>query len=306
MTTLDTLARNSARAIHSSVSDVPVPVASIAAAVQAAAIWRIAGYAVAGATAGAAVVFALLISGPTVDDPTQDFAPTTNAVLPTTIPEEPVAPTTIPESQDFAPVAPPPDNDSEEQESVLPDTTPPLLEVTSPSDGEHFSTKIVTFSGFTEPDATVKASGKFPAAVGPDGSWSVDLVLGPGANGVVFRALDPAGNESEVRLTVHLDVEEPAETTTTTTADWVFTANQKYGSCSEPLPYDVFSGMAKPGTTVWVTSPHGSGTSAVDGGGRWSVRVEFPSAPYNVQFTVTVKDHTGASKTFPFVSLYEG
>ncbi|MFV1970510.1 MAG: hypothetical protein ACC683_05840 [Acidimicrobiia bacterium] len=306
MTTFDTLARNSAQAIHHSVSDVRVPVAGIAAAVQAAAIWRIAGYAVAGATAGAAVVFALLIAGPTADEPAQDFAPTTNAVVPTTIPELPVAPTTIPEPQETQPVAPVPEDDGEEPVSELPDTTPPLLEVTSPSDGDRFSTKIVTFSGITETDATVMASGKFPAAVGSDGSWSIDLVLATGANGVVFRALDPAGNESEVRLTVHLDAEEPPATTTTTAAEWVFTANQKYGTCSEPLPYDVFSGKAKPGTTVTVSSPHGGGTAAVDVDGTWSVRVEFPTASYNVSFTVTVKDYTGASKTFPFVSLYKG
>jgi hypothetical protein len=264
------------------------------------------GYTVAGAAAGAAVVVALLVAGPGVDDPTQDFAPTTNAVVPTTISEEPAAPATIPEPQEPQPVAPVAQSEGEEAEHAPPDTTPPLLEVTSHSDGEHVSSRFITFSGVTERDAIVTASGKFPVDVASDGSWSVDLVLTPGANGVVFRALDRAGNKSEIRLTVHLDVEELSGTTTTIPDEWVFTAIQKYGSCSEPVPYDVFSGKAEPGTTVSVTSPHGSGTAAVDGEGNWSVRVEFPTAPYKVEFTVTVKDQTGATKNFAFVSLYEG
>jgi len=306
MTTLDTLARNSAQAIHISVADVSVPLPGIAAAVQAAAKWRMAVYAVAGTTAGAVIVLALVVAGPTVEDPTQDFAPTTNAAVPTTIPQDPVVPTTIPQSTDSQPIAPVPEGDSEEHVGPVVDTTPPRLEVTSPTDGEHLNTKIVTFSGITEPDASVTASGKFPANVESSGSWSVDLVLSPGANGVVFRALDPAGNESEVRMTVHLDVEPPAVTTTTTVAEWGFTATQQYGSCSEPIPYDVFSGIAKPGTTVSITSPYGGGTTSVDGNGKWNVKIEFPSAPYNEQFTVTVKDYAGAERVFSFVSLYAG
>ncbi|GMQ92685.1 MAG: hypothetical protein BMS9Abin12_0162 [Acidimicrobiia bacterium] len=306
MTTLDTLARNSAQAIHISVADVSVPIPGIAAAAQAAAIWRMAVYAVAGTTVGAVILLALLVAGPSVEDPTQDFAPTTNAVVPTTIPEEPVVQTKIPESSNSEPIVPVPEGDSEEHEVSVVDTTPPPLEVTSPEDGAHLKTKIVTFSGITEPDASVTASGKFEALVDSNGSWSVDLVLFPGANGVVFRALDPAGNESQARLTVHLDVEPPTVTTTTTVAEWGFTATQQYGSCSEPIPYDVFSGIAKPGTTVSITSPYGGGTTPVDGNGKWSVKIEFPTAPYNEQFTVTVKDYAGVEKTFPFVSLYAG
>jgi hypothetical protein len=72
------------------------------------------------------------------------------------------------------------------------------------------------------------------------------------------------------------------------------------------VPYDVFSGKAKPGTIVKVLSPYGGGTTEVNDDGAWSVRVEFPEAPFNEQFTVTVKDHTGLKKTFSFVSLFEG
>jgi hypothetical protein len=273
-----------------------------------------AGYAVAGATAGAAVVFTLMIAGPNIDESAESVVPTTSVAVPTTIVGLPVTPTTPPPvPQEEAPpvVVTPQDNGSEEPVPEPVDVEPPSLELFSPSDGEHLENRIVTFSGGTEPGATVLASGKFPAAVDSNGRWNVDLVLAAGANGVVFRATDGAGNSSEMRVTVYLDVEEPVveepkDTTTTTVAEWKFTANQQYGSCSEPVPYDVFSGKAKPGTIVTITSPYGNGTAEVNGDGAWSVRVDFPEAPFNEQFTVKVKDHTGSKKTFSFVSLFEG
>ena len=307
MTTLDTLARSSATAIHTSVADVRAPAMAIAGATSAAAVWRMAGYAVAGATAGAAVVFALLVAGPTQDDPADNVAPTTNVVTPIPAPDTPVVPTTEPQvhNEEPVPLGAIADESSEESSVVSQDLEPPLLELASPVDGEHFERKVVTFFGLTEPDAEVLASGKFPAAVDGSGAWSVDLVLSPGANGVVFAAKDRAGNVAEIRTTVYLDVEEPKETTTTS-AEWTFTANQTYGSCSEPIPYDVFSGKAKPGSTVMVMSPYGSASTTANEDGAWSVEIQFPSAPYNKTFTVTVKDHAGTNKTFSFVSLYAG
>jgi hypothetical protein len=320
MTTLDTLARNSANAVHTSVLDVQVPVGGIAGAAQVAAMWRMAGYAVAGATAGVAVVFTLLIAAPTLDGPAESVVPTTTAIaptVPTTIVGLAVTPTTQPPIGEEEPalVAVPP-GDAEDEPVPEADTEPPFMELFTPRDGDHMEKKVVAFSGATEPGATVLASGKFPAHVDADGLWTVDLVLAPGPNGVVLSATDAAGNETEIRVTVHLGVEqtvveepkvdEPKETTTTTIAEWLFTANQKYGSCSEPVPYDVFSGKAKPGTVVNISSPNGNGIAEVNDDGAWSVRVEFPTAQYNEQFTVTAKDHTGSKKTFQFVSLFEG
>jgi hypothetical protein len=307
MTTLDTLARSSAAAIHTSVADVRAPAMGIAGAAQAASMWRMAGYAIAGATAGAAVIFALLIAGPTQDDPADNVVPTTNVVTPVTAPDTTVTPTTEPQvrNDEPVPVGPVTGESSEETPVLSEDLEPPLLELTAPADGEHLDTRVVTFLGRTEPEAEVLASGKFSAAVDGDGAWFVDLVLSPGANGVVFTATDRVGNVSEIRTTVYLDVEEPKETTTTEAA-WTFTANQTYGSCSEPIPYDVFSGKAKPGSMVLVSSPYGSGSTTANEDGVWSVEIQFPSAPYNKSFTVTAKDHAGSKETFSFVSLYTG
>jgi len=304
MTSLDMIARSSAKAVHTSVARVGAPTVGIAAAAHTAAMWKMAGYAVAGATAGIAVVVALVIAAPTEQDPAENVVPTTSVVVPTTVAETRATPTTVPESPQNGPAAAVPDDKSENAEEPT-DVEPPILEVLSPADGEHFDRNVVTFSGRTEPGAVVIASGKFAASISADGSWSVDLVLAPGGNGVVVTSEDGAGNVAEVRLTVYLDDEAP-KGTTTTIPEWVFTATQKYGSCSEPVPYDVFSGKAQPGTTVTVTSAHGSGSTTANAEGKWNLQVEFPTAPYNEQFSVTVKDHTGAKETFAFVSSYEG
>lgn len=303
MTTLDLLARNSAAAVHESVLDVHAPLVGVVGAAQGVAAWRLAGYAAAGAAAGVAVVVTLLFAGP-ADEPADTIMPTTSAVVPTSMPESIAPPTTSPPvPPEETPVVAPVPGDDTPTESI--DTEPPILVVTSPFDGEHLEIKTVSFTGSTEPGASVIASGKFPAKVDGDGRWSVSLVLAPGANGVRFVATDAAGNATEVRLTVHLDVEEPKETTTTV-AVWEFSATQKYGTCSEPVAYDVFSGKAEPGSIVTVTSPFGGGSTTVNAEGKWSLKVEFPSAPFNEQFNVTVKDHAGSTKTFAFISLYEG
>jgi hypothetical protein len=84
-----------------------------------------------------------------------------------------------------------------------------------------------------------------------------------------------------------------------------FTAIQKYGSCSEPEPYDKYYGTATPGATITVTSDYGSGSTVAGAGGEWLVQVFFTGATPGEPFVVTVSDSEGHVKTFEFVS-YEG
>lgn len=300
MTSLDTLARSASAAVHETVAEVSPPVVG-ATALASATAWRTMKYALAGAAAGAAVVVALVVApleddvavtSTTVPSPSSTVAevtPTTVATPATTLPA-PETPVVVPPS-------------AEETTTTAADVEPPALVVTSPANGEHLEARSVTFEGTTEPGASVLASGKFDVDVRDDGVWAIDLVLAPGANGVVFAATDAAGNVTEVRLTVHYDADEPKATTTTTKpASWTFTANQKYGSCEEAVPYDEFYGTGKPGSTISVTSSYGSGSTTVSGDGTYWLRVEFPTAPKGESFTVKVKDEYGNKKTFNFVS----
>ncbi len=79
-----------------------------------------------------------------------------------------------------------------------------------------------------------------------------------------------------------------------------FTANQQFGSCGEELPYDVFWGTANPGSTVYIASDFGSGTTTANASGHWEIRVDFPNAPFNDAFNV-VAEADGGRKVFSFI-----
>lgn len=81
-----------------------------------------------------------------------------------------------------------------------------------------------------------------------------------------------------------------------------FTANQKYGSCGEDVPYDVFWGRADAGERIWVESPYGSGVTEAGPEGHWEIKVEFPEAPKGKVFEVVVEAENGGRKVFTFVN----
>jgi Glucodextranase, domain B len=307
MTMLDDHARRAVEAIERSVADYQPPVGGFEAARRRHTVWAGAGWALAGAAAAAAVVGGTLLTP--VDEPD----PATTLPEPTVVTTAaPVVETTEAPSPDTE-VVPPPVTESPtttegatttQAPTTTLDTTPPALAVTSPADGTHFEETIVTFSGETEPGATVIAGGKWPAAVDAEGRWSIQLVLAPGANGAGFVATDSQGNQTTARITVYYDAPEPTTTSTTEAPPEgkEFTANATYYSCSESPPYDVYYGTADQGTLVTISSEYGSASVEVNAEGHWEKKVLFEAAPYGVSFLVTVKDHTGKAKQFEFVS----
>ncbi|HET7846946.1 MAG TPA: hypothetical protein VFL72_05590 [Acidimicrobiia bacterium] len=190
--------------------------------------------------------------------------------------------------------------------TLPPDTTPPALAITSPEDGAEVEERELTFSGTTEPGALVTA-GKYEAEVGPDGSWSIMLILAKGANHVVFEARDSAGNETRASVNVLYVV---AEATTTTTKPVEqpaeFKANATFGVCTSTPPFDVYYGIGKPGSTVYVQSEYGSGAVVVGEEGGWELQVFFNEAPANQAFPVKVYDDLGREKMFEFRYQPEG
>lgn len=84
--------------------------------------------------------------------------------------------------------------------------------------------------------------------------------------------------------------------------DHKFTANQRYGSCSEAVPYDIFWGTGIPETTITVRSEHGGGTTVVGDSGTWELKVKFPTAPPNETFKVLVTDGEGGEAVFTFTN----
>lgn len=209
--------------------------------------------------------------------------------------------------------------------TVAADTTPPELKVLSPEDGatvrgEQSETGrgLLQFLGTTEVGATVIAAGQWEADVAADGSWEIVLGLNSGSNIVDFTAIDAAGNETTVQVTVIYEPPAPTTTTSTTEPEQEpdgegtsgaadFTAAAQFGSCSEIPPFDVYWGTAPAGAKVTISSEYGDGTVYADSTGNWEIRVEFPEAPTGVEFPVTVTHvESGESKVFTFVSLVEG
>ncbi len=92
-------------------------------------------------------------------------------------------------------------NKSEFSNSVL--TTikkhPPKLDITSPNDNTTVNgeTNIVNLEGKTEPDNDIRINDRF-VVVRPDGSFSYPFPLAEGDNTLKIRAIDRAGNSTEI------------------------------------------------------------------------------------------------------------
>ncbi|MEN8041669.1 MAG: hypothetical protein ABFR95_09220 [Actinomycetota bacterium] len=174
----------------------------------------------------------------------------------------------------------------------------PVFTVTAPKDGDHVTSKVVTFGGEISDGYTV-VRGKYTAK-SHKGAWSIELVLSPGKNRVGFEAVNDEGKTLYAKVTVYYDApadEKPAEEPKTE-----FTASQKYGSCGEAVPYDKFYGTAAPGTKIYVISEYGSGETKADANGKWYLRVDFPHSPAGKTFAVKVKTSTGEKAYFEFTN----
>lgn len=97
------------------------------------------------------------------------------------------------------------------------DTIPPVLNITSPTEGMITSTQSITVSGTTN-DATsspvtvkisLNGSDQGAVTVGGDGAFSKAVTLKEGANVIVVTATDAAGKSSSVTRNVTLDTSVP-------------------------------------------------------------------------------------------------
>ncbi|MGI9648568.1 MAG: hypothetical protein ACR2OI_08630, partial [Acidimicrobiia bacterium] len=78
-------------------------------------------------------------------------------------------------------------------------------------------------------------------------------------------------------------------------------AHQVHGASEAELPFDVFWGETKPGAHVLVWSEYGSAETYANGEGQFELRVDFPEAPYGVEFQVKVKS-IEQKRYFGFIS----
>jgi len=177
----------------------------------------------------------------------------------------------------------------------------PGLSITKPADGARFDSKVVAFGGEVS-DGSQVHRGKYTAKQ-DGGEWWIELVLSPGKNYVVFEAINESGASTKAGVTVYYDAPAKEEKPKDDSKGVAFTANQTYGECAEVIPYDVFYGTAKPGTTIKAQSEYGGNSVVANDKGKWEMKVTFPNAPSNKTFKVTIKASTGESKKFSFTNV---
>lgn len=196
----------------------------------------------------------------------------------------------------------------------------PAFTITHPAEGSHVKSKVVAFGG-TYDDGTTVRRGKYVASQ-HEGEWGIELVLSPGLNRVAFKGITSAGEYVVNTVNVYYDAPEKdvakeapkeeshdkkEETEDKSEHENVaFKAHQKYGSCGEEVPYDVFYGKAKPGTTISAISEYGSNSATANDDGGWEMKVTFPDAPSGKKFNVKIKASSGESKIFSFTNTGGG
>ncbi len=197
-------------------------------------------------------------------------------------------------------------NKEQEKEEPEKDTTPPELVILYPEDGAHFTDTHLAFEGEVEPGSKVFAAG-YEADVTDDGHWRIVLILSSGGNLATFTALDETGNEAQASVKVYLDKTEeaPKEEPNDEPKEYEFAAHQKYGSCNEDVPYDVWYGTGDPGTKIWIGSEYGSNSTVIGENGNWDLKVKFPEAPCNDAIKVVLETDDGHRKVYEFIRLCE-
>ena len=196
-----------------------------------------------------------------------------------------------------------PKSDDKEKDTT---TVLDLFSLLKPADGTHFDKKVVTFGGEASDGVTIHR-GKYSTGAN-GGTWSMELVLSPGKNKVAFKATDGAGHIDTAVVTVYYDApkEEEKPKEEDKPKDVAFSAHQKYGSCGEEVPYDVFWGTAKPGAKIEASSPYGSNTTKANDKGHWEMKVRFPDAPQGETFKVRINSSDGGSQKFAFTNTGGG
>lgn len=180
----------------------------------------------------------------------------------------------------------------------------PAFTISHPADGSHVTSKVIAFGGDITEGTSVHR-GKYEAKI-HEGEWSMELVLSPGKNHVSFEAISDDGRTTTASVTVYFDAPKEEEKDRTDDSKTSFTAHQKYGSCGEEVPYDVFYGNAKPGATITASSEYGSNSTTANDDGKWEMKVTFPDSPQGKTFNVKIKSSTGQSKTFAFTNTGGG
>ncbi|VVB96365.1 Bacterial Ig-like domain (group 2) [uncultured archaeon] len=97
---------------------------------------------------------------------------------------------------------------------LVPDTTPPLLIVSQPADGQVFNTSSIIVSGTATDDSGIRSItvNGLPATLTPDGKYAISLNLNTGSNKIVVQAIDSSSNLNTNTTTLNVTRIIPSDT----------------------------------------------------------------------------------------------
>ncbi len=171
--------------------------------------------------------------------------------------------------------------------SVTVDLTPPPLELSAPPNGLLTNRSPIIVEGSSEPGALVfVGDDPVPLPLRPDGGFSANVQLREGANVIVVRARDPAGNEVSRSVRVALDTIAPL-------------INAWASSPLTNLSSVVVFGEAEPGSAVTV----GGEAVEVSPIGTFSLRVNL--TPGLNRVLVEARDAAGNANIAPVEILLD-
>jgi flagellar hook assembly protein FlgD len=100
-------------------------------------------------------------------------------------------------------------NTTSTQSEIIVRTEPPLITLTGPQADAWINATVVTVTGNVPTDARVQVNGR-DAQVGPDGFFTIDVVVQDGDNILRVVAIDPVGNTATEERIVHVRSHGPA------------------------------------------------------------------------------------------------
>jgi len=140
-----------------------------------------------------------------------------------------------------------------------PDTTLPVISITSPTADQIFTTNAITVNGTASNnvgvvEVKVGVSGVYTTASGTE-SWNAPVTLESGSNTIYARATDTAGNTRETSVTVTynpLNTTLPVISIISPIAGQIFTTNAITVSGTTSNNVDVVKAEVKVGNGSWV------------------------------------------------------
>ena len=178
-------------------------------------------------------------------------------------------------------------------ENYVIDTTPPVLSISTLSDGAYTNNETLNIAGTVTDDTEITGImvNDTDVPVNPDGSFSYALLLKNGANSITITATDSAGNMAEETLTVILDQTAPI-LEVTAPAD-----NSKTGN----VLLDV-SGTVDKTSTVTVKMKN-SVQNALMNGGEFTATLVLEAGYNTIEITAT--DLAGNQSSLKRTVLYD-